>query len=222
MSIVTMGAASVDANVRYVRFVDGSIQESAALAPPSGGAVGNPLLTDGSTPPNLSWGDVFIGSLQGFTGFVTGTISGIYAAAVVSTSGAQLTVQGTDGSSCSVQDFTTSTAGFYVNPPSHSNSTNMIAGEVTLGQPSGNTTLVGQATGNTTLIFPASAGLAGQFLQSDGGNPDQTLSWEGAAGTSTPATVGSPGTSGLIAYDDDYIYVCWATNSWKRAALSTW
>ena len=37
-----------------------------------------------------------------------------------------------------------------------------------------------------------------------------------------PSTASSSGNKGEIAYDSDYIYVCVATNTWKRAALSTW
>jgi hypothetical protein len=37
-----------------------------------------------------------------------------------------------------------------------------------------------------------------------------------------PATTGADGTVGDIRYDTDYIYVCTATNTWKRAALTTW
>lgn len=40
--------------------------------------------------------------------------------------------------------------------------------------------------------------------------------------TSTPATAGASGEAGKIAWDTNYIYVCVATNTWKRAALSTW
>lgn len=39
--------------------------------------------------------------------------------------------------------------------------------------------------------------------------------------TQTPASSSASGTKGEIAYDSDYIYVCVATNSWKRVALST-
>ena len=38
----------------------------------------------------------------------------------------------------------------------------------------------------------------------------------------TPATSGATGTTGEIAWDADYIYICTATNTWKRAAISTW
>lgn len=42
-----------------------------------------------------------------------------------------------------------------------------------------------------------------------------------AQGTA-PATSGAAGTAGDIRYDADYIYVCTATNTWKRAAIATW
>jgi hypothetical protein len=38
----------------------------------------------------------------------------------------------------------------------------------------------------------------------------------------TPASATATGTAGTIAWDSSYIYVCTATNTWKRAALSTW
>lgn len=38
----------------------------------------------------------------------------------------------------------------------------------------------------------------------------------------TPASATATGTQGQIAWDANYIYVCTATNTWKRAALSTW
>jgi len=40
--------------------------------------------------------------------------------------------------------------------------------------------------------------------------------------STTPATSSSTGTAGWIAYDSNYVYVCVATNTWKRAAISTW
>jgi len=38
----------------------------------------------------------------------------------------------------------------------------------------------------------------------------------------TPASASTTGTAGTICWDTSYIYVCTATNTWKRAALSTW
>ena len=39
---------------------------------------------------------------------------------------------------------------------------------------------------------------------------------------SAPATAASTGTLGEIRYTADYIYVCTATNTWKRTAIATW
>jgi hypothetical protein len=38
----------------------------------------------------------------------------------------------------------------------------------------------------------------------------------------TPASAGATGLKGQICYDGSYVYVCTATNTWKRAALSSW
>lgn len=38
----------------------------------------------------------------------------------------------------------------------------------------------------------------------------------------TPATSSSSGNAGEICWDSNYVYVCVGTNSWKRAAISTW
>jgi len=41
-------------------------------------------------------------------------------------------------------------------------------------------------------------------------------------GTSVPASATAAGTTGQIRFDGLYMYVCTATNTWKRVALSTW
>lgn len=40
--------------------------------------------------------------------------------------------------------------------------------------------------------------------------------------TATPASASATGTVGNIAWDADYIFVCTATNTWKRVAIATW
>ena len=40
--------------------------------------------------------------------------------------------------------------------------------------------------------------------------------------TRTPASASATGNGGEVCWDSDYIYVCTASNTWKRAALSTW
>lgn len=38
----------------------------------------------------------------------------------------------------------------------------------------------------------------------------------------TPSSSSDTGTSGEICYDASYIYVCTATNTWKRSVIATW
>jgi hypothetical protein len=38
----------------------------------------------------------------------------------------------------------------------------------------------------------------------------------------TPASATATGTTGEICWDADYIYICTATNTWKRTAIATW
>ena len=38
----------------------------------------------------------------------------------------------------------------------------------------------------------------------------------------TPASASATGAAGEICWDADYIYVCTATNTWKRTAIATW
>lgn len=42
------------------------------------------------------------------------------------------------------------------------------------------------------------------------------------AWVSAPASAAASGTAGQIAYDNDYLYICVATNTWKRMPLATW
>lgn len=38
----------------------------------------------------------------------------------------------------------------------------------------------------------------------------------------TPASASDPGDPGQVCWDEDYIYVCTAPNTWCRAAISIW
>ncbi len=40
--------------------------------------------------------------------------------------------------------------------------------------------------------------------------------------TKTPASAGATGTAGTIAWDSSFVYVCTATDTWKRVAIATW
>lgn len=56
------------------------------------------------------------------------------------------------------------------------------------------------------------------------GRPLHMISSETVIGgtSNVPASSSSAGTQGQIAWDSNYIYVCAATNTWRRTALSTW
>ena len=77
--------------------------------------------------------------------------------------------------------------------------------------------------GGTTSSFPAlkrsSATLQVRLADDTAYTTlDAQIRLQGAA----PASAGATGTAGDIRYDTDYIYVCTATNTWKRAAIATW
>jgi hypothetical protein len=40
--------------------------------------------------------------------------------------------------------------------------------------------------------------------------------------SAAPASATATGITGQIAWDADYIYICTATNTWKRVAIATW
>lgn len=73
------------------------------------------------------------------------------------------------------------------------------------------------------LSIDSNPGTAGQQLTSSG--PGVAPTWGTALlrnGTDVPATATSVGTQGTVTWDADYVYVCVATNTWKRTALATW
>lgn len=56
---------------------------------------------------------------------------------------------------------------------------------------------------------------------------DTVLSGHNSAGEAfqtlrTPASATAPGVQGTIVWDADFIYICTATNTWKRAPINTW
>ena len=67
--------------------------------------------------------------------------------------------------------------------------------------------LVGRASSTYTFDVNGSARVTSLFY---------------SALSSTPASASATGTLGEVRIDANYIYVCTATNTWKRAAISTW
>ena len=65
-------------------------------------------------------------------------------------------------------------------------------------------------------------------LRDPAGNPSvrtaalSTISANLVLTTSTPANSSVTGVAGTIRYDANYVYVCVANNTWKRASLTSW
>jgi len=88
-------------------------------------------------------------------------------------------------------------------------------------------------TGSTTIIsFPRLGAGAGVSSVSFNANVNHTFAGAVVANRAsnafrittaqTPASATATGTAGTICWDTSYIYVCTATNTWKRVAISTW
>lgn len=63
-----------------------------------------------------------------------------------------------------------------------------------------------------------------------GTNPNQVptngdlgkLAFKDTVMSPVPASATAKGIKGEVAQDDSYMYVCTATDTWKRASISTW
>jgi hypothetical protein len=84
----------------------------------------------------------------------------------------------------------------------------------------------GLTGGNSKSIIPADGGAIAASGAIDLGVP--TVLWgtgyfnKISVSQVTPATASATGTLGTIAWDASYMYVCIATNTWKRVAIATW
>jgi hypothetical protein len=75
------------------------------------------------------------------------------------------------------------------------------------------------------LAFPSNAILAGENQSATGFTQFSASKITGDSlitKKSTPLAATSPGETGRICWDDQYVYVCVAANTWKRAALTSW
>lgn len=84
-----------------------------------------------------------------------------------------------------------------------------------------NVTETATGSGAKNLIDTQVGGTS-KFKVSNGGQITSVADTINLAGTKTPATSGATGVLGDHCWDTSYLYVCTATNTWKRAALSTW
>jgi hypothetical protein len=81
----------------------------------------------------------------------------------------------------------------------------------------------GQTTNTVNVItFPNGTTLTVVGTSATQTLTNKTLTSPKISSGTVPATATSTGTVGQVQWDANYIYVCVATNTWKRAALSTW
>jgi hypothetical protein len=82
------------------------------------------------------------------------------------------------------------------------------------------------ADGTTPYILDTTlAHTSGNLLEvSSNGSLKAAINFEGnlILSTKTPANASASGVAGQIAWDASFIYVCTATNTWKRVAIATW
>jgi hypothetical protein len=72
---------------------------------------------------------------------------------------------------------------------------------------------------NTNTSTPL---IKGKFDSAGGNNGSVRIYGDLQLTTKTPASATATGTVGTITYDNDYIYICIATDTWKRSAITTW
>ena len=187
-----MGSTSVDASVLGVRFADETYQLTAGV--PVTDAFGNSIVTDAT---GITITDAFGNSFQMSDGAAYFTVDN-------SGGGLSMFFDGTNYG-CGVSD---------------GNGNALL-----LGDGFGNFNLSNEprhagiisTSGDTCYVYgnPLFVGVAGGF--------GLTISPSGVSiPTSTPTSSSAYGTAGTITWDSSYVYVCTATNQWKRAALTTW
>jgi hypothetical protein len=82
------------------------------------------------------------------------------------------------------------------------------------------------ASGSTSYGVAADIGLVRSGTNTvkvtNGSTGDGTISGQHRLVGTAPASATATGTAGDIRYDASYIYICTATDTWKRAAIATW
>ena len=86
---------------------------------------------------------------------------------------------------------------------------------------SGNLTL-GTDTPNTTVKVHVGGTLAGNVVTTFSNSNVTICGNLIVCNVYVPTANNSVGTTGQISYDSSYVYICIATNTWKRANISTW
>ena len=102
-------------------------------------------------------------------------------------------------------------------------STTDVSNEITFGD-TGNKSF--RIPGSSFYINGGSEGTVGSRVGINTTTPTEELDVNADAirirTAQTPASATAAGEAGTVCWDANYVYICVATNTWKRAALSTW
>jgi len=75
------------------------------------------------------------------------------------------------------------------------------------------------ATTYISFALPNTSGNVGEFITNDGNGQ---LQWATTVSSSVPGSNSATGQAGQIAFDSSYLYICIASNTWKRVGIATW
>ena len=165
--------------------------------------------------------------------------SGVEGSSIARTTRAKITAAGLFGLNIATPlagfhnaiNTTASTPSALISGSGYSGGTSTTTKPTFLIEPTG-TTSTGWSTSGTKLGVNAESGFTGNLIDlqlaassklkvdKDGKVTSTATSFNIA--TQTPSSASATGEAGDIAWDSNYIYVCVATNTWKRVAIATW
>ena len=219
---------------------------SGALVVSGGVGVGGALYANGiatasGTNINIGGNYLYVGATSNFYLRATGSDNGLIRSAVFSIdTSADFQVRNAAGSSSyfkvdtttnqtqvlSTTESTSSTTGALITSGGLGVAKNLNAGgnnashTITGGDGGSGSTILSirDASNTQKVIFQGNGQVqfAGTILANASSNAFRI------ANSQTPASASNTGTTGTICWDASYIYVCTATNTWKRVAIATW
>lgn len=177
-------------------------------------------ITSGSKTINIGTGQGVGGGTYITMGSTNGTSSisllgSVYAnsiAGTTNTSGVNLFNSTTSGN-ITIGSALTSSSVALANGTNFAGSINIASGATVSGSKTINIGVNGQGGSTTSInIGSATGATSNTYLNGKVIMQNPTV----------PGSATATGTAGEIAWDANYVYVCTATNTWKRTALSTW
>jgi hypothetical protein len=191
------------------------------------------IFSDTSFTPRSSIDASFTGNIT--AGFNVSNLAGLTFNAPVITASKLLSADGvttytvenfvsTTGNS-SIDGQLTITAGTpLILGPNSNNEVNVSNNIFQIASNTANQNFVISTLSGSTLSSSIFVNASSKFVGIFNSIPQTTLDVNGTfrISSSAPATASSAGVAGQIAWDSGYVYVCVATNTWKRSSLTSW